>query len=181
MEYIYSRVSTEEQVTLSQLHELKRRYPRAIVVEENASGAKARPKLESLLAALNSGDTLAIYALDRLGRRCGELVLLLDTLTTRGVVLVSLRESIDMSTLGGRFIGQVFAALSELERGLISERTKAALQARRASGQRLGRPNKIATDVVLKLSGEGVSVVSIAATLGVSESGIRRVLKLCGR
>lgn len=138
-QYIYSRVSTDLQTTLNQVSRLKELYPNAIVIEETASGGRHRPKLECLLSEVASGDELIVSSLDRLGRRASEILVLIETLDKKGVTLKSLRENIDFSTTAGRLIFQVMAAVSEMERRLISERTKSALQAKRKLGVVGGR------------------------------------------
>jgi len=178
--YIYSRVSTDRQETENQLHAMRAKFPDAETVEETASGAGRRPVLDALLTRLQGGDTLVVYALDRLGRRCGELVVLLDRLNRDGVVLVSLREGIDLGTLGGRFTAQIFAALAELERGLIAERTRAALQAKRAAGVRLGRPQSVPQetyDLVIALTADGHGTMEIARRTGLAASTVSKFRK----
>lgn len=179
--FLYSRTSTDRQETANQLHSMRQRYPDAEVVEEIASGAKARPELDVLIAKLQGGDTLVVWSLDRLGRRCGELVQLLEDLNRKGIVLVSLREGIDLGSLAGRFTAQIFAALAELERGLISTRTKAALAAKREAGQRLGRPQVIAPHVyaeVDRLATEGVRVMEISRRLGLPPSTVSKRIRV---
>ena len=120
MLYIYSRVSTGRQDTANQLAKLRELYPAATVFEETASGAKRRPILESLLQLLKEGDQLIIAALDRLGRRTSEILALIEDLERRGVVLKSLREGLDYSSISGKLVTQILAACAEMERGLIA-------------------------------------------------------------
>ena len=142
MQYIYSRVSTDKQETQNQLSKLKELFPGAAVFEEVSSGAKARPVLQTLLASLHSGDILIVAALDRLGRRTSEVLALIEDLERRGVILKSIREGVDYSTIAGRLVTQILCACAEMERRLISERTKMALEARRKAGVKLGGPAK---------------------------------------
>lgn len=137
--YIYSRVSTDEQTTDSQLVDIRNKYQGSEIVEEKASGAKARPLLEALLAKLASGDRLIIYSLDRLGRRAGELMYLVESLNKKGVILISQREGIDFSTPSGKLIAGIFASVAEFEREILSERTKNGLKAARIRGSQIGR------------------------------------------
>jgi putative DNA-invertase from lambdoid prophage Rac len=109
---IYSRVSTQSQTTDNQLNQLRSLYPTAEVVEETASGGKARPKLNELVETLKSGDVLVISALDRLGRRTVEILSLIEELDRRGVILKSLREGVDYGTISGRLVVQVLAGLA---------------------------------------------------------------------
>jgi DNA invertase Pin-like site-specific DNA recombinase len=169
--FIYSRVSTDRQDTQNQLSSLAARYPDARLIEETASGSRHRPRLDHLLISLAPNDTLIVAALDRLGRRCSDLVALLDDLIARKINLISVRENIDLSSISGRFIAQVFSAFAEMERNLISERTRTALAAKKAQGVRLGRPQKITpaiqTQVRLHRS-HGLSFKEISSLLGLS-------------
>lgn len=142
-QYIYSRVSTDNQTADPQILALTSKYPQAHVVSEIASGARNRPLLKALIAELKSGDQLIIYALDRLGRRTIEVLQLLETLEQKGVILISLREGVDYSTITGRLVTQILVSLAEMERGLIGERTRAGLASARAKGRIGGRPRKI--------------------------------------
>lgn len=179
MQYIYSRVSTDKQETQNQLSKLKELFPAAAVFEEVASGAKARPVLQTLLEVLRPGDTLIVAALDRLGRRTSEVLALIEDLEHRGVVLKSIREGVDYSTIAGRLVTQILCACAEMERRLISERTKLALEARRKAGVRLGGPAKFSPETVqrvLDLRAQGHTVRDVARATGVSAS---RVSQLC--
>lgn len=87
--FIYSRVSTGNQDATNQTTNLKQQFPHAEVIEETASGGKARPALERLVQELQSGDTLVVAALDRLGRKTSEILLLVEDLEKRGIILRS--------------------------------------------------------------------------------------------
>ena len=173
--YIYSRVSTGYQDNTNQTLRLREMYPHAIVVEEVGSGGKQRPELEKLLNRLTAGDELIVYALDRLGRRASEILLLVEDLDRRKIVLKSIRESLDFSTVAGRFVFQIMAALSEMERRLISERTKQAMDTKKKQGARFGRPRLYSNDLIEKarrLRAEGKTLQAIA---GETEMSIARV------
>lgn len=179
MQYIYSRVSTDKQDTENQLSKLKEMFPQAAVFEEVASGAKSRPVLQTLLGSLKEGDILIVAALDRLGRRTSEVLALIEDLERRGVVLRSIREGVDYSTIAGRLVTQILCACAEMERRLISERTTLALAARRKAGVKLGAPSKYSSETVNEiraLRSQGRTVREIARITGVSPS---RVSQLC--
>ena len=110
------------------------------IYEDRASGRlDARPGLEATLKAIRPGDTLLVWKLDRLGRNLRHLVNTVHELATRGVgfkVLTGHGASIDTTTATGKMVFGIFAALSEFERELISERTKAGLASARARGPR---------------------------------------------
>lgn len=179
MQYIYSRVSTDKQETQNQLSKLKEMFPGAAVFEEVASGAKARPVLQTLLGSLQTGDVLIVAALDRLGRRTSEVLALIEDLERRGVILKSVREGVDYSTIAGRLVTQILVSVAEMERRLIGERTKIALEARRKAGVKLGGPAKYSAAIVQRvkeLKAQGLSCRAVAAQTGVSAS---RVSQLC--
>ena len=142
-EYAYVRISTDIQEHDSQILALKKKYPGAVVVSEVASGAKSRPILKALIEQLQEGDVLIVAALDRLGRRASEALLLIEDLDRRGVVLKSEREGVDYSTPVGRLVTQILVSVAEMERSMISDRTKAGLAAAKAKGRQIGRPKEI--------------------------------------
>ena len=117
------------------------------IYEDLASGRHdARPGLTACLKALQPGNTLVVWKLDRLGRDLKHLVTTVDDLRTRGVgfkVLTGAGAQIDTSTANGRLFFGVFAAFAEFERELIAERTRAGLAAARARGRKGGRPRKM--------------------------------------
>ncbi|MBE9241209.1 recombinase family protein [Synechocystis salina] len=105
-----------------------------------------RPGLDACLKALQPGNTLVVWKLDRLGRDLKHLITIVDNLRNQNIgfkVLAGAGAEIDTSTANGRLFFAVFAALAEYERELIAERTKAGLQAARARGRLGGRPRKM--------------------------------------
>ena len=117
------------------------------IYEDLASGRKDdRPGLNACLKALQPGNTLVVWKLDRLGRDLKHLVKTLDDLRTRNVglkVLAGAGAQIDTTTSNGRLFFGIFAVLAEFERELIVERTQAGLAAARARGRKGGRPRKM--------------------------------------
>ena len=99
------------------------------IYEDRASGRKDhRPGLEAGLKALQPGNTLVVWKLDRLGRDLKHLVSTVDELRDRGVglrVLAGAGAEIDTTTANGRLVFGIFAALAEFERELIAECTRA--------------------------------------------------------
>lgn len=117
------------------------------IYQDLASGRKDhRPGLDACLKALQPGNTLVIWKLDRLGRDLKHLINLVDELNEKNIglkVLVGAGAQIDTSTANGRLVFGIFAALAEFERELIRERTQAGLAAARARGRKGGRPRKM--------------------------------------
>lgn len=116
------------------------------IYHDHASSRKdSRPGLEACLKALQPGNTLIVWKLDRLGRDMKDLVSLVDDLESKKInfkVLTGTGAEIDTTTANGRLIFGIFAALAEYERELIRERTNAGLAAARARGRKGGRPPK---------------------------------------
>tara|TARA_R110002167_G_scaffold12746_2_gene53941 strand:- start:77 stop:718 length:642 start_codon:yes stop_codon:yes gene_type:complete len=126
------------------------------IYEDFASGKKDdRPGLLSCLKALRDDqDTLVVWKLDRLGRDLRHLVNIVHDLSEKNISLKVLSghgAAIDTTTPAGKMIFGVFAALTEYERALISERTIAGLKAARARGRNGGRPHKM-TKAKLRLA-----------------------------
>lgn len=139
----YARVSTDEQNPALQFDALTRAGCQRIFTESASGAAVYRPALEEALNALQPGDTLVTWKLDRLGRSLSHLIAIVTLLECRGIAFRSLSESIDTDTASGRLLFHVMGALAEFERALISERTKAGMAAARARGRNIGRPPKV--------------------------------------
>lgn len=113
--------------------------------DEGISGTKdagERPGLAALLAAVDASevDAVIVLALDRLGRKTRLVLDLIEQFTAAAVVLVSCKESLDTTTPQGQFVLTMFAALAQLERDTIVERTTAGREARAAiDGEKGGR------------------------------------------
>ena len=117
------------------------------IYQDLASGRRDdRPGLAACLKALQPGNTLVLWKLDRLGRDLRHLVNTVEDLRTRGVglkVLAGAGAQIDTTTANGRLAFGIFGAFAEFERELIAERTHDGLAAARARGRLGGRPRKM--------------------------------------
>jgi DNA invertase Pin-like site-specific DNA recombinase len=148
------------------------------IYEDLASGRRDdRPGLASCLKALQPGNTLVVWKLDRLGRDLKHLVGVVDTLNQRQVglkVLAGAGAQIDTTTANGRFVFGIFAALAEFEAALIRERTKAGLIAARARGRQGGRPRKMTVTTLkmamIAMAEPGSQAKEIASRLGITTS-----------
>jgi len=144
----YARVSKSDGSQLIDLQKdalLKAGVDQEYLYQDLASGRKDdRPGLKACLKALQPGNTLVVWKLDRLGRDMKHLVNLIDELNHKkiGFKVLSGAE-IDTTTANGRLVFGIFAALAEFERELIRERTQAGLLAARARGRNGGRPRKM--------------------------------------
>jgi site-specific DNA recombinase len=143
----YVRVSTDEQKRSGLGLEAQLRKVQAMAAvkdweeptvyrDEGISGTKGptkRPGLAQLLRDVRSGRYAAVIipSLDRLGRKTRLVLELVEELSAAGVALVSCKESLDTATPQGQFVLTLFAALAQLERDMIAQRTTAALDAKR--------------------------------------------------
>ena len=142
----YARVSTEDQATDAQMDELAAAGCSVIIQEHGSGASRARPELARLLADIRPGDVLVVVRLDRLARSVSHLLDVIERLKASGAHFRSLRDPVDTSTPQGMFSLQVLGAVAQLERALISERTKAGIKAARARGKLPGNPGLRAKD-----------------------------------
>ncbi len=143
----YARVSTEDQNLHLQIAALDAAGCSRLFSDHGMSGAQfSRPGLCAALAALRPGDTLVVWRLDRLGRSLRGLVELVEELGERKIEFLSLNECINTTSSGGVLIFHVMAALAQFERSLISERTRAGMDAARGRGIHVGRPRALSEE-----------------------------------
>lgn len=147
--FAYARVSTVEQLTENQREEIAgagytvdpRRY-----VEEKVSGsvpACQRPGFAKLLERMESGDTLIVTKLDRIGRDSIDVQQTVAHFEKAGMRLIVLQlGNLDLTSSAGSLMVKVLAAMADFERDLIIERTQAGQARARAAGTHMGRPPK---------------------------------------
>jgi DNA invertase Pin-like site-specific DNA recombinase len=144
MKYAYARVSTDDQSPALQLAALRKAGSKTVFKDDGVSGTTTeRPALHRCLKKLEHDDTLIVWKLDRLGRSLRDLITMLDELKRRKVKFRSLTEHIDTETPTGRAMWQMIGLLAELERSLISERTRAGVKAAKRRGVKFGRKRKL--------------------------------------
>jgi len=136
----YARVSTDEQTTHAQELELRSAGCETIVEEFGSGASRARPALAKLVQEIGAGETLVVVRLDRLARSVTHLLEVIEDLNAKGAYFRSLSDPIDTTTPQGMFSLQVLGAVAQLERALISERTKAGIKAAKAKGKLPGNP-----------------------------------------
>ena len=182
----YARVSTGEQDLELQLDALKTAgCGDADIYTDKVSGARSnRPGLDACVAALEPGDTLVVWRLDRLGRSMPHLVGLVEELLGKGIGFRSLQDgAIDTTTASGELMFNIFSNLAQFERRLIQERTTAGLAAAWARG-RLGGRKPISPDDPRVVSAKqlhkdrSLSINQICETLGISRPTFYRYLAL---
>lgn len=176
----YARVSREDQNLEMQIDALKKAGCTKIF-EEKVSGTRMdRPALNEMLKMLREGDRVVVYKLDRISRSTKHLIELSEFFEKKGVEFVSLQDNIDTSTAMGRFFFRVMASIAELERDIISERTKSGLAAARARGRNGGRPkvDKKKVELAIKMyKSKEYSISQICQATGISQSTLYRKIK----
>jgi DNA invertase Pin-like site-specific DNA recombinase len=177
----YARVSTHDQTLALQQDALTAAGCDRVFTDQGVSGsAIKRPGLDRALKALQSGDTLVVWKLDRLGRSLSHLVQLMTGFGERGIGFESLTEKIDTGSATGRLVLHIAAVFGEFERGLITERTKAGVAAAKRRGVQLGRkPSLTATQIAhaRSLLEAGESPRRVAVTFRVCRTTLWRALK----
>ncbi len=183
---LYSRVSTNDQYTLSMQNRNMREYAArrgwsiAMQVREVGSGAAQREAREKLLDAARRReiDIVVVWRLDRWGRSVTDLLATLQELEHLGVGFVSLTEALDLTTPSGRAMAGLLAVFAEFEREILRERVRAGLADAKRNGQRLGRPMTagLQADKVRKLHRAGVPKAEIARRLRIGRTSVRRIL-----
>jgi DNA invertase Pin-like site-specific DNA recombinase len=129
------------------------------------------------LAHAGKIDIVATWRFDRFARSTHHLLTALEDFRVRNVDFVSLRDAVDTSTPTGRFTFAIIAAVAELERELIRERTRAGIEAARRRGRHPGRPPvKFDLGRARELQAGGMSIRAISKALGVAASTVHRGL-----
>ena len=180
---IYLRTSTNQQEggTATQLAKIKQYMDRQDLVirdyviyeDKGQSGAKAsRPGLDAMLQCCQAGqhDRVIVYSFSRFARSTMQLIKGLETFKLLDIDFVSITESVDTSSPMGKMIFSIMASLSEFERDLIRERTKAGLERVKSEGKVLGAPQQYDIQAAMKLRFEGHSYQQIADIMGCTKS-----------
>lgn len=184
----YVRVSKNDgsQVLDLQLDALKQEgVSNERIYDDFASGKKDdRPGLEACLKALQPGNTLVVWKLDRLGRSLVHLNQIINYLNDNHIalkVLDSTMGRIDTTTSSGKLMFNLFSVLAEYERDLIRERTLAGLKAARARGRCGGRPQKMTKAMLeilsIKMKDRNTMVTKLCKQLHISTTCLYDYIK----
>ena len=192
MVFGYARVSTSDQsVNLQMDALLKEGIQKKNIYTDKVSGAVAeRKNLQKLWESVREGDTIVVWKLDRLARSLIHFTKLMNELEEKGVKFKSITEPfIDTTKKSShsKFLVNMFAALAQLERDIIIERTKAGLESARRRGKVLGAPkglskkNKQKAVLCEEYFKEGKMTVSeICERLAISRATYYKYLRIRG-
>ena len=184
MNYGYIRVSTDKQTVENQRFEINRfcEHEKIVIeqwIEETISGTKEpeKRKLGKVLAKLKAGDILICSELSRLGRSLLMIMDILNQCLKREVQVWTIKDNYRLGMdISSKVLAFAFGLSAEIERNLISQRTKEALARRRAEGVVLGRPKGRKSSRV-KLTGREDEIARLLRR-GYSKSRIARRLKV---
>jgi len=183
----YMRVSTADQTTDNQAHDLKQMAQQrglAIVqqyIDHGISGTRTRrPGLDQMMADARRGrfDVVLVWACDRLARSTKHFLETLDELNRLKIEFVSFREQLDTGGALGRAVVTIISVVAELERSLIVERVKAGMRRARMEGRRIGRaPLDIDRAAILRDRARGISLTAIAKIHRISRASVCRIVR----
>ena len=146
------------------------------IVASSQKGVKQR-RIDNLLERLEDANTLIVTELSRLGRSTVEVIDFINNLIKQKIRIIVLKQNLDIKhkhDIQSKVMVTIFSLIGELERDLISSRTKEALSAKKAQGQKLGKPrgtlqkSKFDSDIpkIKELLNYGLSIRKIAKVLG---------------
>lgn len=180
----YARVSTDGQNLDRQIDALMvAGVSRKHLYCEKMTGTKAdRPELNRLINDLETGDTVIIADLTRISRSTKDLLEIVDKIKNKGAYIKSLKDTwLDTTSSNpyNDFLLTVMSGLSQLERDLISQRTKEGLASAKARGRNGGRPSKQneKSEMVMALYNNGMKIADIVRNTELSRSTINRIVK----
>lgn len=191
--YAYIRVSTELQNYSNQEYEIseyckRNQYTVSKWTSESISGTikVEKRKLGKLVKRMNKGDLLICTELSRLGRNMLMIMGILNECSSKGIAIHTIKDNFRLDdNINSKIIAFAFALAAEIERNLISQRTKEALAARKMKGIKLGRPvgsskKKLSfckqREEIFQMLKTGKSISEIARDLGIHRNTLRKYL-----
>lgn len=192
--FAYLRVSTQLQTIENQRYEIGKWCSQKgllvdVWVNESISGTVAwdKRKLGKAIRKMKSGDLLVCTEISRLGRNMLMIMSILNECSAKGIMIHTIKDNFDLSdSINSKIIAFAFALASEIERNLISQRTKEALAAKKMAGIKLGRPRgqslKVSRmmaeiDNVRAYLAQGESIKSVAQRYGIHRNTLSQYLK----
>lgn len=183
--FAYCRVSTSDQTTENQVLEIKSAgfaLEEHRIIKESISGSVAaseRPGFRKLQERMERGDVLVVSKLDRLGRNAMDTRSTIEALAEAGVKVHCLAlGGVDLTSPAGKMTMQVLAAVAELERDLLIERTHAGIKRAKADGKTFGRPTALTPEeqqqVILRIA-EGAPIAQLAREFDTTRQTIMRI------
>lgn len=182
----YGRVSTKDQTTENQRREIEAAgYSIEYwFADEGVSGkvsASQRPQFAKMLSQIRDGETLVVTKLDRLGRDAQDVGATIKALAARHIEVIVLQlGKLDLTSAAGKLMLNMLAAVAEMERDLLVERTQSGLARAKAEGKTLGRPASTTHEqraAMVRQHQAGESISALSRTFGISRASVMRVVK----
>ena len=194
MNYAYIRVSTQLQSYDGQHYEIEKWCKRRNIgidrwIQEKVSGSKdwSERTLGILIKRMRQGDLLVCAELSRLGRNMMMVMSILNACSRKGIHVYSIKDHFELSDdLQSKIVAFAFSLAAEIERNLISQRTREALAAKKAAGVRLGRPEGSSSKrkrfeerlpEILRMREQGICMESIARMMDIHKNTLYRYMK----
>ncbi|MBU2514008.1 recombinase family protein [bacterium] len=189
----YIRVSTEKQdydtqklAILDYCQKNKLAVDKWQEIKVSSRKSTKRRRIDELLDLLKPNDVLIVSELSRLARSVGQIAIIVDQLIEKNVFLTTIKEDININgqmNIQTKTITTMFSLYGEIERDLISERTKEGLKAARSKGKILGRPKGGSIldgkeDFILTELDYGVAVSAITRKLNCSRGTLIRFIEV---
>ncbi len=182
----YARVSTAEQKLETQIELLKQQGCEKIYTDIASGVREDRKGLNEMLSFLREGDVVIVYKTDRIFRSLKNMIELIEFFNQKGVFFKSISEpAFDTTSANGKFIIQIFGAVAEFERNLISERTKAGIEGARRRKKLIGRPKGIKKETLEKYhfafhlyENKNIPIDKACKQAGISKTSFYRVEKI---
>jgi len=179
----YIRTSTDKQDNDNQKLEIyeyarnkKMKIDEVIEVQISSHKGRLQRRIEELTEKLQESDTLIVTEISRLGRSTSEVIHLISTMIKKSIRIIAIKQRLDINKhdMSSKIVVTIFSLLAELERDLVSLRTKEALSVKKAKGIKLGKPrgtlqkSKFDKDIerVKELLSLGVSIRKSSKILG---------------
>lgn len=182
--FAYGRVSTKDQTTENQRMDIEKAGFKVDYwfADEGISGkthASQRPQFKALLGQIRDGETLVVAKLDRLGRDAQDVGATIKALAERKIEVIVLQlGKLDLTSPAGKLMLRMLAAVAEMERDLLVERTQSGLARAKSKGKTLGRPTKTTNSQraeIIKMRKNGATVSALSRAYGISRASIMRV------
>ena len=196
--YGYLRVSTDKQdcdnqkIGVEDLARMRGLPIESWIIDDGVSGIKEpeKRKLGKLLKRIKSGDVIICSELSRLGRRLFMVISILEHCMKIGAKALTVKDGYELGdNVQSKILAFAFGLVAELEREMISKRTKEALQRRKMNGQAIGRQKGAKNkrhvldgkkDKIIALLNAGVSKTKIAKDLKISNGTLYDFIKKTG-
>lgn len=180
MKFGYARKYTEDEENLNIQIDKLQEYGVDEIYREIPSDKKSTEQLNILLNKLRAGDILVVHKLNRLGRTAKQFLTLAEEFNNKGINIVSLEEKFDTTSINGRFALEMFCTLAQMDRDILSEKTKSGIKAARLRGKGGGRkptdPEIVQRVIKMYLSNE-YSIAEIIESTGISKTSIYNYIK----